>query len=88
MPQFVRQPISDPQTDAKRAAVQRIAAFASLAHAKDLQPHELASSPDCSLRNGSHTVQIALGCCSIYCWNRARKIPEYFPEKTSTLAVG
>jgi hypothetical protein len=42
MAQFVRQPISDPQTDAKRAAVQRIAAFASLAHAKDLQPHELA----------------------------------------------
>jgi 2-methylcitrate dehydratase len=39
MAQFVRQPISDPHAEEKRTAVQRIAAFAKAAHAKDLKPH-------------------------------------------------
>jgi MmgE/PrpD N-terminal domain len=39
MAQFARQPISDPHAEEKRTAVQRIAAFAKAAHAKDLKPH-------------------------------------------------
>jgi 2-methylcitrate dehydratase len=39
MAQFVRQPISGPHAEEKRTAVQRIAAFAKAAHAKDLKPH-------------------------------------------------